>query len=96
MSRMSTEVSRIAAEAIEAAKMEASFYGQEPTKKGFDMEVYVLLMDLSFENETARSIFTMCVSSEARNIDRKFYETIQPPCYMDENGDYTYDSSKWV
>ena len=47
----------------------------------------------SFENHSAQFNFNTCVGKQ---ISKEAYEIIFPPVYMDANGEYTTDSTKWV
>ena len=86
---METRINGIAKEAIEATKMEANFYGSTPTVDSFLIELDIILMQFSFENQASQSTFETLVKKEVSIIDPIFYETIYPPCFMDCNGVYT-------
>ena len=48
---------------------------------------------VSFENDNAESFYKTAV---IKSIDHKAYEIVFPKMLMDENGEYTTDSTKWV
>lgn len=93
---MESKINSIAVEAMKEATLEASMYDQTPTIEGFLMELDVILMAISFENESAKSMFETLVRKAARKLNPKFMEMVQPTAQMDINGNYTYESNKWA
>jgi len=61
-----------------------------------DIAFNALDCGLSFENENALNNFKTLVKLEMHANHREAYENVYPPCYMDENGNYTTDSTKWA
>ena len=53
-------------------------------------------MEISFENEAAQSNFKTLVKYRMHAHHREAYEKVFVPTYMDQNGNYTTDSSKWA
>lgn len=48
---------------------------------------------ITFETPLAETIVKSAVQ---KALTKEAYDMLFPPCYMDINGNYTYDSSKWV
>ncbi len=59
----------------------------------FNQLIDLRVNKFSFENETARSFFTMAI---IKQIDRVSYYSVFPKMGMDKNGEYTSDSNKWA
>jgi hypothetical protein len=96
--KMKTAINTIAKEAIEDATLEASYNSKKADASLLIacVGIAITLNHLSFENSTAESMFTTLVLQEVRKIDVDFYNEVYPPMHMDENGEYTTDSSKWA
>ena len=58
--------------------------------------IFTIENDLSFETEKAFNMFESFVIGKVRGLNKEVYNMIHPPQYMDENGTYTSDASKWV
>ena len=93
---MNLKIANIVTEAIEAAKMEANYYGKVATYEGFLIELDVLLMSISFENETAKNMFKGICESKLKSIDPDFKDLVQTKTAMDCNGNYTTNRELWV
>tara|TARA_R110002020_G_scaffold329431_1_gene545256 strand:+ start:1243 stop:1524 length:282 start_codon:yes stop_codon:yes gene_type:complete len=57
------------------------------------IECIIEVEGITFENDQAETFFTHAV---VKQIDKKAYNLIFPPIGMDENGEYTSDSTKWA
>ena len=58
--------------------------------------IYNVLCEVSIENEATRNMLDTLIKKQIKKIDRKLYETIYPPMYMDENGNYTTNPELWA
>jgi hypothetical protein len=93
---MENRINEMAIEAIHSAKMEASYYGREVTLEGFLNEVNCVLMACEFENEATKAMIDTAIKLESERVDPVFYNLVYPKIRIDQDGNYTKDSTKWA
>ena len=91
-STLNNKVNQIANEAIFQATCEASNVDRNITANDVELEILDAMSLLSFENETTRNSFYSFVRSEVQ----KQLPALYPKAGMDNEGNWTYDSSKWA
>tara|TARA_R110002167_G_scaffold110087_4_gene280363 strand:- start:22525 stop:22806 length:282 start_codon:yes stop_codon:yes gene_type:complete len=93
MRAITTEINRVAAEAINAARDEARFDDRVVTLGDFHAEVAVLVAQSTIENSP---MLGGAIERAAQSIAPEFFAFVRPAMGMDENGDYTSDKLKWA
>lgn len=90
-------INRVAIEAVADAKMEMlNGVKLNPATLRTLIEVAIDFFRVTFENANAEENFITFVKREIKKIDAEFYNFVYPPMFMDANGNYTTDSSRWV
>jgi hypothetical protein len=93
MRAITTEINRVAKEAVIAARDEARFEDRDVTLSDFHAEVAVLVAQSTIENSP---MLSGAIERAAQTLSPEFFEFVRPTMGMDENGDYTSDKSKWA
>lgn len=51
---------------------------------------------ISFENDSARSMMQTVILRTFATNNKTSYKIVYPPCFMDENGNYTTNPKLWA
>ena len=95
---MNNLTKNIATEAVQDAKLEASFYGSKitPALIAASISCAFAMNEIQFENSTAEFFLETAVLKEIKASFPAVYAEAWPAVGMDQNGNYTTDSSKWA
>ena len=91
-------IAEMATEVAFQAKAERNMDTSKVTLRDIRMEIdtELLVKGFVFENASARGNVESLIISAIKKVDSVLYDVLFPPCFMDANGRYTYDSSKWA